>query len=405
MNKILAAGFLFAWVGVVSAQRDVPVGALLALTGDAAYEGLATRTALLLAERDVNVWLDQEGAEFRIRMMVEDTRTHPDTALEKLELLHARRVRAVLGPSTSAELSRIKPFADEHGILILSHASTAPSLSVAGDNIFRFVPDDTYQAQAIVEMMKERRVSVVVPVWRGDLYGDDLVNGVRSRARDVRWSEGVRYAVDDHDAEEIVAELRNQVLVWLEEEQKNVAVLLVSFDESESILAAASGVDELEKVAWYGTDGTARSGAIAANSETAGFAARTGFISPVHTYDHERGMMNAPLVAVRAQLGGHLGREPEPYAYAAWDALWVLSAALRSAGPDAPLDILKQTLIDTAEQFQGILGAGSLNEAGDRIFGKYGFYRLEQTEQGEYRWVREATCHIQPVFPPYVTRP
>jgi len=407
MKKIILFALISLRMCIAHADMEVPVGALLSLSGDAASEGAATRKALLLAEQDINALLSQERAGFHIRLLVEDTQTNPDIALEKAKSLHARGARVLLGPSTSAELHHIKEFAQEQGVLILSHASTAPSLSLAGDNIFRFVPDDTHQAQAIVEIMKERGVTAVVPVWRGDVFGDDLVAGVISRADTMHWAEGVRYDPDEHDPVHVVELLAGQVTALLDTAYttNHVAVLLVSLVESAFILAEASRVPVLGDVAWFGSDGTARSGAIKNNEKAAAFAAKTSLVSPVHTYDAGRMMLNAPLAAVCARVTYHIGRDPEPYAFAAWDALWVAAAAMQSAGPDAALEVLRQELIDTADQFQGMLGAGSLNEAGDRIFGKYGFYRMEETEQGEYKWVRDATCHIQPVFPPYITRP
>ena len=73
----------------------------------------------------------------------------------------------------------MKDYADKNGILLVSPSSTAPSLAVPGDNIFRFVPDDTHQAQAISKKMWQDGVRVVVPMWRTDVYGNDLLNSTK----------------------------------------------------------------------------------------------------------------------------------------------------------------------------------------------------------------------------------
>ena len=73
----------------------------------------------------------------------------------------------------------MQQYADKNGILIISPSSPAPSLAGGGRNTFRFVPDDTHQTQAISRWMWNDGVRVVVPIWRHDTYGRDLVNGVR----------------------------------------------------------------------------------------------------------------------------------------------------------------------------------------------------------------------------------
>ena len=91
----------------------------------------------------------------------------------------ARGVRIVVGPATSAELKEVQDYAYKKGILIISPSSTAPSLAIVGNNVFRFVPDDTHQAQAISRLMWQDGVRVVVPMWRTDIYGNDSVNAVK----------------------------------------------------------------------------------------------------------------------------------------------------------------------------------------------------------------------------------
>ena len=48
----------------------------------------------------------------------------------------------------------IKPFADANNILVISQGSTASSLAIPNDNIFRFCPNDIREADAIVALMQ-----------------------------------------------------------------------------------------------------------------------------------------------------------------------------------------------------------------------------------------------------------
>ena len=70
---------------------------------------------------------------------IEDTKRNPDVALEKLKSLADKGIRIVIGPQTSAELNKVKYYANNNGILLISYSSTATSLAIAKDNIFRSV--------------------------------------------------------------------------------------------------------------------------------------------------------------------------------------------------------------------------------------------------------------------------
>ena len=93
------------------------------------------------------------NSSLRFELVTEDTESDPLKSLEKLKILVENGVRAVIGPATSAELDSVKDYANNNGILLVSHSSTAPSLAIKGDNDFRFVPDDTHQSKAISSLM------------------------------------------------------------------------------------------------------------------------------------------------------------------------------------------------------------------------------------------------------------
>ena len=95
----------------------------------------------------------------------------------------------------------IKDYADKNGIILISPSSTAPSLATAGDNLFRFVPDDSHQAQAISRLMWNDGIRVVVPFWRTDIYGNDLVKATKQSVHELggRVANGVGYTPNTGD--------------------------------------------------------------------------------------------------------------------------------------------------------------------------------------------------------------
>ena len=133
-----------------------------------------------MALRDVNTNFSKSKSSLRYELVVQDTESDPTVSLEKLRLLAKEGIRIVIGPATSAELKATKDFADKNGLILISPSSTAPSLAKEGDNVFRFVPDDSHQAKAISKIMWDQGIRVVVPFWRNDVYGSELMRAVRA---------------------------------------------------------------------------------------------------------------------------------------------------------------------------------------------------------------------------------
>jgi ABC-type branched-subunit amino acid transport system substrate-binding protein len=176
-------------------RQTVTLGALLPLTGVSSSLGESEAAALKIATRDINEYLYKSHSSFKIRLIIEDTQTNPLVSLEKTKNLAAKGIKIIIGPATSAELKATQEYANTNGILLISPSSTAPSLSIAGNNVFRFVPDDTHQAQAISKLMWDDGIRVVIPFWRTDVYGNDLVKAMKHSLQELggRVDNGVGY--------------------------------------------------------------------------------------------------------------------------------------------------------------------------------------------------------------------
>src|SRR5262249_15265913 len=158
----------------------------------------------------------------------------PATALQRLQILAAQGVKLVIGPQSSAEVQALKSYADQNGIVIISQGSTASSLSIAGDNVFRFAPDDSHEAEAVVALMGRDGIRTVVPIWRADAGNQGLHDSTK-RAMEARGgtvSEGVRYQTTDQDFTAALSTIRAQVSQAVSGQGAgSVAVYLAAFDE------------------------------------------------------------------------------------------------------------------------------------------------------------------------------
>ena len=145
-----------------SPKHTVTLGALLSLSGASASLGESEEAGLKIALRDVNESFKRTNTNLGVGLIIEDTHTDPAFGIEELKDLASKGIRIVIGPSTSAELEAIKDYANNNGIILLSPSSTAPLLATPGDNIFRLVPDDTHQAEAIATQMRKDGIGVVI---------------------------------------------------------------------------------------------------------------------------------------------------------------------------------------------------------------------------------------------------
>ena len=366
--------------------EEVVFGALLPLTGDRASMGESTQVALKIAVREINEYLSSIGSKIGIRLLVEDTKTNPMVAREKLKDLAGKGVRVVIGPYTSAELKAVKAYADKNGILLLSCSSTAPSLTVPEDNLFRFVPDDTHQAEALARWMWQDGIKVIIPMYRGDVWGEDLCQAERSSFAEFggRVTNGIRYRPTTRDFSRELKSLSVEVgRAIVHYGSDAVGVHLMAFDEVVPIFLQAQNDPRLSKVKWYGSDGTALNPDLINHPPAARFAISTGFVSPAYGKEDE----TENYAFIRDRIREKIGREPDAYAIVSYDALCVATQAYFAAGRRDDPSALKKALHTSAQIYYGASGWTILNEAGDREFGNYDFWLLRKKQETFY-WDR-----------------
>src|SRR5439155_26558799 len=134
-----------------------------------------------IANDQLNAPAKAEHGGYRFKLFVRDTALDPAKALADIQDLDKREVKIVIGPQTSSEVAMIKAYADAHNILVISQGSTASSLAIPGDNIFRLCPDDVLEAKAIVALMLHDGISNIVPLWRNDAGNNGLHDSVKAQ--------------------------------------------------------------------------------------------------------------------------------------------------------------------------------------------------------------------------------
>jgi branched-chain amino acid transport system substrate-binding protein len=373
------------------AAKELCIGALMPLSGDATGIGRSAQAALAVANDDINTYLATINSDTRIRFVPLDTRTDPATALNDLKALHAQGIQVVIGPYSSAEVNATWRYAYENNMLLVSYGSTAPSLAIPNDNVFRFVPDATHQVAAVTQLMQEEGVKVVVPLWRDDTWGNEYVATLRAsfEKNGGTVAEGVQYAPSTTDFSSALTALTAQVnQVVAQYGATAVAVQVIGLDEARDVLAQASGDPQLASVRWYGSTGTSMN-LIATTPSAAQFAVKTGFV----TMTLAEGQGDR-FERVKAQVTEKLGHVPEPYAYAAYDSAWVITIAYLETR-SAAASVMNVAIPFVADSYYGITGNTALNAAGDLKFARLDFWSLTQ-ENSAYTWKKVGSYSEDP---------
>ncbi|MEM1546938.1 MAG: ABC transporter substrate-binding protein [Candidatus Methanomethylicia archaeon] len=362
---------------------EIPIGVLTQLSGELGAWGDNYRVALELAASEVNDFLSKAGMPFRIKLLVEDTASKPDVALEKLKTLAAKGVKIVVGSASSGEARNIMGYAEANKILILSGMSTAPELAIPRDNLFRLCPDDNKQGKAISRVIYDSGVRYIIPVWRGDAWGDGLVKAARERFEELggKFLEGIRYAPEAKEFSAEVSVLSSKVTDAIGKYGRDkVGIYYAAFEEAITFFTQAAGYPVLSEVKWFGTDGTVLGDKFITETIVAEFCVKTGgFVNPVFAPTR-----SSITVKVENTVKEKLGRTPDAYTYSVYDTLWLAVKCILAAGKyDA--DAIKNILPTVAKTTFGASGWLELNEAGDRETADYELWYIVK-ENGEYAW-------------------
>ncbi len=135
-----------------TAKTPIKIGWLGPLTGDASSLGQDSLVASKLAVEEVNANGGVNGRP--IELIAEDGKCQSKDAVSAMnKLLTNNDMQVVIGGLCSGETSAIAPIAEQNKKVLFSGCSSAPSITNAGDYIFRSYPSDALQGKFVAEYM------------------------------------------------------------------------------------------------------------------------------------------------------------------------------------------------------------------------------------------------------------
>jgi branched-chain amino acid transport system substrate-binding protein len=162
--------------------------------------------------------------------------------------------------------------------------------------------------------------------------------------------------------------------------------LHISFEEVTAFFTAAAAYDVLDDIRWFGSDGTAQSGAMTEDPTVAAFAAAVGYpctiFAPAKSAKWEMVRQNGQTV---------LGRDPDSYSYAIYDIVWAYALSI-AQGDSIDVTAVRDNMLapGVLTNYYGASGSIDLDANGDRKAGNYYIWEITEADD-EYSWTLAGT--------------
>ncbi len=165
-SRVVAIPFVLASLAT-AARAEVPVGAIEILSGPNAAYGTSIKAGLDLALDTINKKGILDGQ--KIALTVEDSAGNKDQAINAARKLVGRdKVVAVIGPTLSNEMFAVGPVTNERRIPTVGTSTTANGITAIGDYIFRTSLPESDVIPVTLKKAQARGVKTIALMYAND---------------------------------------------------------------------------------------------------------------------------------------------------------------------------------------------------------------------------------------------
>ncbi len=145
---ILGLVFSLGMVGCAKKEKEIKIGVIAPLTGDAAIYGGALKKGLDLAKNEIN---NKGGIKGKNMFLIyEDSQADPKTAISAFnKLVSLNKVSLIIGDMFSSTTLAIAPLAQKNKIVLLSPTASSEEVPKTGEYIFSIYPSDSYDGKFV----------------------------------------------------------------------------------------------------------------------------------------------------------------------------------------------------------------------------------------------------------------
>lgn len=158
-----------------STQSEFKIGAILPLTGGGSTVGEEGQKGIQLAVEDIK---SQGLINKTINLIIEDDQTNPVVAATATsKLINQDKVQVIIGPMPSSSMLSSAPIAEKAKVIMLSPSASNPSITNAGEYIFRNWISDTFEAGVMSQyIFNDEKAKKVAVLYINNDYGVGLKN-------------------------------------------------------------------------------------------------------------------------------------------------------------------------------------------------------------------------------------
>ena len=341
---------LITTVGAISQKTNkdtIKIGFIGALSGDGAAYGETEKNTTEIAINEIN---NSGGIKGRkIEIIYEDGKCSGKDATNAIyKLINIDKVNIILGGTCSSETLAIAPIAEQNKILLLSAFSSNPTITNAGDYIFRNSPSDSDVAKLDAHTIASKYKTVAMLS-----ENTDYSQGVHTIMNKIFQDKGIT-VVSDEVYTSGTKDFRS-VLIKMKETNPEVMYINPGTDIKAGGLIVKQARELGIKVPIHGNLNLATTDAIVAGGEF-----MNGVVS-----DDSTGLSNKGNALLKKYISIY-GKAPsiEFEMGAAYDRVYIIKNAIESVGTD-PTNI--KNYLYKITDFDGALGKYHFDSNGDVV--------------------------------------
>lgn len=361
--------------GLCSSTNTLTIGGLYDLTSALSTIGLEAKDASQLAISDVNSFLSRTGCSLKFALTADDYSLDNAIALSELQSFAASGVQVVVGPLNSGTAQYILSFANSNHIVLVSPSSSATSLAIPNDYLFRTAPNDAAQSLADARMMVDRGANALIIVQRHDTYGDGVANATATKFKALggHVADTVPYDISITDFTATITTLYNDYQASNATYPNKVAIDFVGFEEFGQFTSQVSTQHPslLDGVLpWFGTDGVAQDNIIIGGS-LGPLVAKVRLPSTLY-----ESLNNTKTISFYTKFATtYPGTGCDVYCLGAYDDVWLAALATLQVGSYNGTRI-RSALLTVASNYYGVTGWLGLDPNGDRNPASYEIWKV-----------------------------
>jgi branched-chain amino acid transport system substrate-binding protein len=329
------------------AAGTVKIGAILAVTGPAAFLGAPEAKTLEMMVEEMNAKGGINGN--KVQLIIKDSGASPEKAVSfAKQLIEEEKVFAILGPSTSGESMAIKNLAEESKTILISCAAAEAIVNPVAKYVFKTPQKDSDAVIRIFQQMKKMGISKIGVLSSNTGFGKAGKEQIEKLAPE----HGIQIAISevyDKAATDLTAEVTKL-------KSANVqAIVNWSIEPAQAIViknARQIGITApIFQSHGFGNIGYVKAAGPAAEGVI--FPAGRLLVADVLS---DKNPQKALLTAYKKNYETRFKEDVSTFGGHAYDALIILARGMKDAGPKAD----KEKVRTAIESIRGLVGTAGI---------------------------------------------